>query len=274
MNDQQLLRYARHLLLDDIGIEGQERILAGNALIVGAGGLGSPAAMFLAAAGIGRLRVIDNDDVDLTNLQRQIAHTTARVGQPKVDSLGQAVAALNPEVLFEGANVRLGETDADALLQRWVAEADVVLDCTDNFATRYCLNRWCVAAARPLVSGAAIRFEGQLAVYDTRDAESPCYACLFPEVAEDVAPVSCATMGVFSPLVGVIGSAQAAEALKLLTGAGTPMRGRLLRLDLLQAEWHPVRVRRDPECPVCARRPGREALRPMAEASAPSGGGA
>jgi len=256
VNDQQLLRYARHLLLDDIGIEGQERILGGNALIVGAGGLGSPAAMFLAAAGIGRLRVIDDDVVDLTNLQRQIAHTTARVGQPKVDSLGQAVAALNPEVVFESASLRLGQADTDAMLRRWVEEADVVLDCTDNFATRHCLNRWCVAAGRPLVSGAAIRFEGQLAVYDTRQAESPCYACLFPEAAEDVAPVSCATMGVFSPLVGVVGSAQAAEALKVLTGAGTPLRGRLLRMDLLHAEWRQVRVSRDPECPVCAQRPG------------------
>ncbi|MCK9511500.1 MAG: molybdopterin-synthase adenylyltransferase MoeB [Pigmentiphaga sp.] len=272
MNDQQLLRYARHLLLDEIGIEGQERILAGNALIVGAGGLGSPAAMFLAAAGIGRLRVIDDDVVDLTNLQRQIAHTTARVGQPKVDSLGQAVAALNPEVVFEGTRVRMGGTDADALLRRWVAEADVVLDCTDNFATRHCLNRWCVAAGRPLVSGAAIRFEGQLAVYDTREADSPCYACLFPEAAEDIAPVSCATMGVFSPLVGVVGSAQAAEALKLLTGAGTTLRGRLLRMDLLHAEWRPVRVRRDPECPVCAQRPsGTEPASVVAAAAPPPG---
>lgn len=258
MNDQQLLRYARHLLLDELGVEGQERLLAARALVVGAGGLGSPAAMYLAAAGVGQVILVDNDTVDLTNLQRQIAHTTARVGELKVTSAEQALSALNPEIQVTTLALRLEDDDT---LHEQIAAADVVLDCTDNFATRIMLNRACVRHATPLVSGAAIRFEGQVSVFDTRDAVSPCYACLFPESADDVEPVSCATMGVFSPLVGIVGSMQAAEAIKLLAGMGTTLTGRLLRVDALHMDWRAVGVQRDPHCPVCADRsdrPGNE----------------
>jgi len=258
VNDQQLLRYARHLLLDELGVEGQERLLAARALVVGAGGLGSPAAMYLAAAGVGQVILVDNDTVDLTNLQRQIAHTTARVGELKVTSAEQALSALNPEIQVTTLALRLEDDDT---LHEQIAAADVVLDCTDNFATRIMLNRACVRHATPLVSGAAIRFEGQVSVFDTRDAVSPCYACLFPESADDVEPVSCATMGVFSPLVGIVGSMQAAEAIKLLAGMGTTLTGRLLRVDALHMDWRAVGVQRDPHCPVCADRsdrPGNE----------------
>lgn len=251
MNDGQLLRYARHLLLDEIGVEGQERLLAARALIIGAGGLGSPAAMFLAAAGVGHLVLVDDDTVDLTNLQRQIAHTTARVGEPKVSSAQVALAALNPEIQITTLALRLQD---DATLHEQVAAADVVLDCTDNFATRVMLNRACVAHGTPLVSGAAIRFEGQISVFDPRDPASPCYACLFPESADEVEAVSCATMGVFSPLVGIVGSVQAAEALKVLAHTGTVLMGRLLRIDALHMDWRSVGVQRDPHCPVCAGR--------------------
>lgn len=251
MDDQQLLRYARHLLLDEIGIEGQQRLLASRALIIGAGGLGSPAAMYLAAAGVGHLVIVDDDTVDLTNLQRQIAHTTARVGELKVESAKQALAELNPQALVTPLAVRL---DNDALLHEQVDAADVVLDCTDNFATRVMLNRACVEHRKPLVSGAAIRFEGQITVFDMRDPQAPCYACLFPESADEVEEISCATMGVFSPLVGMVGSVQAAEALKVLTGVGTTLGGRLLRVDALHMDWRSVRVQRDPACPVCSRR--------------------
>ena len=252
MNDEQLLRYARHLLLDDIGIEGQTRLLAARALIVGAGGLGSPAAMYLAAAGVGHIVLADDDTVDLTNLQRQIAHTTARVGEPKVASAATTLAALNPGVQVSTLASRLQD---DALLHAEIEAADVVLDCTDNFATRVLLNRACVAHATPLVSGAAIRFEGQICVFDTRAAASPCYACLFPESADEVEAVSCATMGVFAPLVGIVGSMQAAEALKVLIGAGTPLVGRMLRVDALHMDWRSVGVQRDPQCEVCGHRP-------------------
>lgn len=251
MNDQQLLRYARHLLLDELGVEGQERLLGSRALIIGAGGLGSPAAMYMAAAGVGHLVLVDHDTVDLTNLQRQIAHTTARVGELKVTSAQQSLAALNPEIQVTTLALHLQDDDT---LHEQVAAADVVLDCTDNFATRVMLNRACVRHATPLVSGAAIRFEGQVSVFDMRDALSPCYACLFPESADDVEPVSCATMGVFSPLVGIVGSMQAAEAIKLLSGTGTPLTGRLLRIDALHMDWRAVGVQRDPQCPVCEHR--------------------
>ncbi len=252
MNDDQLLRYARHLLLDDIGVEGQERLLASSALVVGAGGLGSPAVMYLAAAGVGRITVVDHDVVDLTNLQRQIAHTTERVGELKVESLAATVEALNPGVDLVALDWHLDDSPEVApRAAALVRQADVVLDCTDNFAIRILLNRLAVSWRRPLVSGAAIRFEGQVSVYDLRHEDSPCYACLFPESAEDLAPVSCATMGVFSPLVGMVGSVQAAEALKLLVGKGTPLTGRLLRVDALHADWRSVRVRRDPDCAVC-----------------------
>lgn len=249
MTDDQLLRYSRHILLDEIGIEGQQRLLDAHALVVGAGGLGSPVALYLGSAGVGRITLVDDDQVDLTNLQRQIAHNLARLGQPKADSARAAIAALNPEVVVEAVAQR---ADA-ALLDRLVREADVVLDCCDNFATRQAVNAACVRHGRPLVSGAAIRFDAQLAVFDTRDAASPCYACVFPP---DSAPeeVRCATMGVLAPLVGVIGSLQAVEALKLLSGAGPSLAGRLLMLDARQLEWTTLRVPRQAHCPVCASR--------------------
>ncbi len=246
MNDHDLLRYSRHILLEEVGVEGQERIAAARALVVGAGGLGSPAALFLASAGVGRLTLVDADLVDLTNLQRQIAHTMDRIGQPKVDSARTAIAALNPGVEVQALAQR---ADA-ALLDALVPQADVVLDCTDNFATRHAINAACVRHRVPLVSGAAIRFDGQLAVFDPRDAQAPCYACMFPP-QQAFEETRCATMGVFAPLVGVIGSLQAAEALKLLAGAGTPMTGRLLMLDGLRMEWNEIRVPRDAVCPVC-----------------------
>ena len=251
MHDQQLLRYSRHILLDEIGIEGQQRILDAHVLIVGAGGLGSPAALYLAAAGVGRLTLVDDDTVDLTNLQRQVMHTTARVGQPKVESGRDAVVQINPEV----AVVALRERAGPDRLAELAAAADVVLDCSDNFATRHAVNRACVAAKVPLVSGAVIRFDGQLSVYDVRDPASPCYACLFPPDSrfEDVA---CSTMGVFAPLVGVVGAVQAAEALKLLVGIKPSLAGRLQMLDGRAMEWSEVRVARNPGCPVCAGRDG------------------
>jgi len=250
MNDEQLLRYARHILLDEIGIEGQEKLLAARVLVVGAGGLGSPAACYLATAGVGSIVLADDDAVELSNLQRQILHTTARVGQPKAESGRAMLAGLNPETRVT-ALVRRLEGEA---LREQVEQADLVLDCSDNFATRHAINRACVAAGRPLVSGAAIRFDGQVGVYDLRSADAPCYHCLFPE-ADDVEDVSCATTGVFAPLVGIIGSMQAAEALKLLAGIGRSLSGRLLWLDARQMQWRSVNVMRDPDCPVCARRP-------------------
>ncbi len=251
MNDRQLLRYSRHILLDDIGVEGQARLLAAHALIVGAGGLGSPAALYLASAGVGRLTLVDDDAVDLTNLQRQIAHTEARVGQPKVASASAAIAALNPEVQVRTVARRADEH----LLAELARQADVVLDCSDNFATRQALNRACVATRRPLVAGAAIGFDGQVSVYDLRRGDSPCYACIFPP-SQAVEEVRCATMGVFAPLVGLIGTVQAAEALKLLCGIGQPLVGRLLMLDSRRMEWTELRVQRQPGCEVCSTRPG------------------
>jgi molybdopterin/thiamine biosynthesis adenylyltransferase len=246
MTDDQLLRYSRHILLDDIGIEGQTRILDGCALIVGAGGLGSPVALYLGSAGVGRITVVDHDQVDMTNLQRQIAHTMSRVGQPKVLSAQAAIGAINPEVQVTPIVAR---ADA-ALLDTLVAQADVVLDCCDNFATRHLINAACVKHRKPLVSGAAIRFDGQICVYDPRDADSPCYACVFaPDPAFE--ETRCATLGVFAPLVGIIGSLQAAEALKLLSGAGRPLTGRLLMLDGRSMEFTEVCVGRQTTCTVC-----------------------
>ncbi|MFT4196071.1 HesA/MoeB/ThiF family protein [Ottowia sp.] len=246
MDDRQLLRYSRHVLLDELGIEGQQRLLDAHALIVGAGGLGSPAALYLASAGVGRITLVDDDAVDLTNLQRQIMHTEARIGQPKVASARQAIAALNPDV-----QVRAVARRADAaLLDELVAEAGVALDCSDNFATRQALNLACVRRRRPLVSGAAIGFDGQVAVYDPRRDDSPCYACVFPPEAV-VEEVRCATMGVFAPLVGVVGALQAAEALKLLAGVGAGLAGRLLMMDLRRTGFTEVRLRRQADCPVC-----------------------
>ena len=250
MNDQQLQRYARHILLDDIGIDGQQRLLDGRALVIGAGGLGSPAALYLASSGVGRITLVDDDTVDLTNLQRQVMHTTARVGMAKVDSGREALLAINPDI----AVTALRERAQGARLLELVAASSVVLDCSDNFATRHAVNRACVATGVPLVSGAVIRFDGQLSVFDARDPDSPCYACLFPEDSafEDAA---CSTMGVFAPLVGVVGAMQAAEALKLLAGAGRPATGRLLMLDGRAMAWSDIGIARNPGCPVCAGRP-------------------
>jgi molybdopterin-synthase adenylyltransferase len=247
MNDDQLLRYSRHILLEEIGIEGQQRILDSHALIIGAGGLGSPVALYLGSAGVGQLTVVDHDTVDVTNLQRQIAHTVERVGQRKVASIRTAVAALNPEVRVRAVAQRADE----ALLAELVADADVVLDCSDNYVTRQAVNAACVRLRKPLVSGAAIRFDGQLAVYDPRDDASPCYACVF-DPREQFEETRCATMGVFAPLVGIIGTLQAAEALKLLSGAGQPLTGRLLMLDGRHMSFTEVRVPRHPDCPVCS----------------------
>src|SRR3990167_8857326 len=209
MDDQQLLRYSRHILLPEIGIEGQQRLLDAHALLIGAGGLGSPAALYLASAGVGTLTICDGDAVDLTNLQRQIVHREAAIGTNKADSARATLHALNPGITIHA----LAERVAGQKLQALVATADVVLDGSDNFATRHAVNRACVHARRPLVSGAGIRFDGQLAVFDLRSADSPCYACLFPEAGENE-EMRCAVMGVFAPLVGIIGAMQAAEALK------------------------------------------------------------
>ena len=258
MNDDQLLRYSRHILLNELGIEGQRRLLAAHALVIGAGGLGSPVALYLGTAGVGRLTLVDHDTVDLTNLQRQIAHNLARVGRPKAESARDSVAAINPDVLVTPLVERADAARLDALVQ----DADVVLDCSDNFATRHAVNAACVAHRKPLVSGAAIGFDGQVSVYDTRQPEAPCYACLFPAAAT-FEEAQCATMGVFAPLVGIIGSVQAAEALKLLAGVGTSLAGRLQMLDARTMEWTEIRLQRSPGCAVCAGR--------SAEAPSPAG---
>ncbi|HEY8070054.1 MAG TPA: molybdopterin-synthase adenylyltransferase MoeB [Burkholderiales bacterium] len=246
MNDQQLLRYSRHILLDEVGIEGQERLRAAHALIVGAGGLGCPAALYLAASGIGTLTIADPDKVDLTNLQRQILYRTDSVGTPKVEAARAALSALNPDVKIFPSQKKLEAKD----LPKFFADVDVVLDCSDNFATRHALNRACVKLKKPLVSGAAIRFDAQVAVFDLRKPDAPCYACLYPEDGE-IEEVQCSTMGVFAPLTGVVGSLQAMEAAKLLIGAGETLNARLLLLDAKKSEWHTVRIKRDPACAVC-----------------------
>lgn len=246
MNDHQLLRYSRHILLDDIGIEGQQRLLAAHALVIGAGGLGSPVAFYLASAGVGTITLVDNDKVDLTNLQRQILHTTGRIGQSKADSGKAALGEINPDINVFALNERAeGER-----LNELVRQANVVLDCSDNFATRHAVNRACVAHRVPLVSGAAIRFDGQVSVFDTRNPDAPCYACLFPP-DEQFEEVQCATMGVFAPLVGIIGATQAAEALKLVAAIGQSLAGRLLLLDARSMEWTSIGIPRNAECVVC-----------------------
>jgi molybdopterin/thiamine biosynthesis adenylyltransferase len=249
MNDEQLLRYSRHILLDELGIEGQERLLASHAVVIGAGGLGSPVALYLASAGVGHLTLVDHDQVDATNLQRQIAHNLERVGQPKAESARTAMHAINPEVRID-ALVRRAD---DTLLDELLPTAQLVLDCTDNFATRHLINRACVRHGVPLVSGAAIRFDGQLSVYDPRDPDSPCYACVFPET-DGLEETRCATMGVFAPLVGIVGSVQAGEALRLLAGVGRSLAGRLQMLDGRGMEFHTIGLGRNPDCPVCGGR--------------------
>jgi adenylyltransferase/sulfurtransferase len=247
MNDDQLLRYSRHIMLSEIGIEGQERLLDSRALVIGAGGLGSPVALYLAAAGVGKLTLCDGDAVDLTNLQRQIAHAHTSIGMNKAQSAAQSARAINPDIEIAAIARRVSEED----LQLLVAKADVVLDASDNFATRHAVNRACVAQRKPLVSGAAVRFDGQVSVFDLRQADSPCYHCLFPDSGE-ADEMRCAENGVFSPLVGIIGTTQAAEALKLMTGVGRSLQGRLLLLNALEMEWRTIRVPKDAACPVCA----------------------
>lgn len=249
LDDEALLRYSRHILLPQVGIEGQERLLNARALVLGAGGLGSPAALYLASAGIGTLALVDGDTVDLTNLQRQILHRSSAIGRPKVQSGAATLAEINPRCQV----VPLQERLAGARLEEEVALADVVLDCSDNFATRHAVNRACVKFRKPLVSGAAIRFDGQIAVFDTRRDDAPCYHCLFPESA-DVEEIRCAVMGVFAPLTGIVGAVQAAEALKLVIGCGDSLAGRLLLLDGLAMEWRGIAVPRDPGCAVCGQR--------------------
>ncbi len=246
MDDAQLLRYARHILLDELGIEGQEKLLAARVLIVGAGGLGSPAAMYLAAAGVGHMVLADDDVVDLGNLQRQIMHDTSRLDQPKAESGRVTLNNINPHITVVPRVERLN----GAALDQAVCEADVVLDCCDNFATRHAVNRACVLHRKPLVSGAAIRFSGQVSVFDMRQDDAPCYHCLFPE-ADDAEALSCATTGVLGPLVGIVGSMQAAEAIKVIAGIGEPLVGRLQCLDALTMQWHQIRYRKDPGCAVC-----------------------
>ena len=246
MDDAQLLRYSRHILLDELGIEGQERILQSHALIIGAGGLGSPAALYLASAGVGTLTLADGDTVDLTNLQRQILHTEARIGQAKVASGAESLAQINAGVRVIPRHERLeGEALANC-----VAAADVVLDCSDNFSTRYAINQACVQSRTPLVSGAAARFSGQVSVFDFTRPDSPCYHCLFPD-GQPVAEERCAVTGVFAPLTGIVGSLQAAEALKLLAGIGVIPAGRLLLIDALSQTFRAVTFSKDPACPVC-----------------------
>ena len=247
MDDAQLLRYSRHILLNELGIDGQEKLLASHALVIGAGGLGSPVALYLGSAGVGQITVVDHDHVDATNLQRQIAHTLERVGQYKAESVRTAIAQINPDVVVHPITQR---ADA-ALLNTLVAKADVVLDCCDNFETRQAVNLACVQHQKPLVSGAAIRLDGQVSVFDTTRPEAPCYACIFPP-EQQPEETRCATMGVFAPLVGIIGTMQAAEALKILSGMGSHMAGRLLMLDGREMSWTDIRMPRHNQCPVCA----------------------
>ncbi len=247
MTDEQLLRYSRHILLDEIGIEGQERINKGHVLIVGAGGLGSPAALYLAAAGVGTITLMDHDTVDLTNLQRQIAHTTARAGQSKVESAKAAMQAINPQT-----NVIVAcEHATPASLIPYALQADVILDCTDNFATRHAINAACVKYGKPLVSGSAIRLDGQLSVYHpSKGGNSPCYACVFPS-EQGFEEVACSTMGVLGPLVGMVGAMQAAEALKILSGMGSQLIGRLLMIDGKRMAFDEIKLAQNLNCSVC-----------------------
>lgn len=249
MNDEQLLRYSRQILLPEIGAEGQLKLAESRVLVIGVGGLGSPAAMYLAAAGIGQLVLTDPDQVELSNLQRQIVHPTDAIGEDKVASARRTLNALNPECRVEAIPAAL---EGDALAEQ-VARADVVLDCSDNFATRFAVNAACVAAHTPLVSGAAIRWEGQLAVY-TGEPGTPCYHCLYG--ATGAPEDTCTSNGVLAPVVGVIGSLQAVEAIKLLTGVGTLLAGRLLIFDALHMHWREMRLKHDPACPVCGNRAG------------------
>ena len=247
MNDDQLLRYSRHILLPEIGVEGQDLIQQGRILIIGAGGLGSSAALFLASSGVGSITICDEDTVDLTNLQRQIIHTTSSIDMLKVESAKLSMKAINPNVHINAVARRA----SGAFLEQLVSEASIVLDCSDNFETRHAVNKACVKLKKPLVSGAAIKFDGQLTVFDPRHIESPCYQCLFPEENE-VEETRCAVMGVFAPLVGIIGTAQASETLKLLANIGRTAAGKLMLFDALEMEWRSIKLNKDPHCSVCS----------------------
>lgn len=247
MRDDQLLRYSRHILLNEWGVDGQERVSQSHVLVVGAGGLGSPAALYLASAGVGQITLIDHDVVDVTNLQRQIAHTQDRVGQLKVESLKKAIEQINPEVQVQC----IAQRADSVLLNHHVALADVVLDCTDNFETRHAINLACVQHNKPLVSGSALRMDGQVAVYDIRQSQAPCYACVFPPT-QQFEETRCATMGVLAPLVGIIGSLQATEALKILSGMGASLTGQLILFNAQFMEWQTLQTHRHVQCPVCS----------------------
>jgi molybdopterin/thiamine biosynthesis adenylyltransferase len=248
MNDEQLLRYSRHLLLEEIDVKGQEKILDSHILIIGAGGLGSAAAPYLAAAGVGKVTLVDHDTVDLTNLQRQIMHSQNSIGNSKVASGKDFLQGINPNLIIDTLEVRASETLLDNLLPN----IDIVLDCTDNFTTRHLINAGCLKHQVPLVSGSALKFDGQLSVFDFRNPASPCYACLFsPE--DQLDEVSCASMGVFSPLVGIIGAIQAAQALQVLIGFGRPLMGRMLLWNALSTQIDEIRISRNPECVVCGK---------------------
>ncbi|RRQ20433.1 molybdopterin-synthase adenylyltransferase MoeB [Guyparkeria sp. SCN-R1] len=251
MKDEQLLRYGRHIMLDGLDYEGQQRLLDASVLIVGLGGLGSPVSMYLAASGVGELHLADFDRVDLSNLQRQIVHDQARVGQSKVASAAARLAEINPEVRLVPVEEKLaGDRLAEA-----VERVDLVVDCSDNFDLRFALNAACAERRVPLVSGAAIQWAGQVTVFDHRDPDTPCYRCLYREEGEN--ELRCAETGVLSPLVGMIGSLQAAEAIKVLAGTGRPLVGRLALFDLRDAEWRTVKYRQDPACPICEARRAR-----------------
>jgi len=247
MNDEQLLRYSRQIMLPELDISGQEKLLKARVLVFGLGGLGSPAAIYLAAAGIGHLTLVDHDTVDLSNLQRQIAHGERNIGQSKVDSTTESLTRLNSTVTIEPIAQQLEGND----LTEAVTSADVVLDATDNFNTRFAINRTCVATHTPLVSGAAIRMEGQVAVFDARIDDSPCYRCLYNEGNDEI--LNCAETGVMSPLVGIIGSIQAMETIKLIAGLGDSLVGHVLYIDAKRMDWRKLNLGRDPNCPTCSR---------------------
>ena len=246
MDDRQLLRYSRHILLPQIDLAGKEKLLAGHVLLIGAGGLGSPGALYLAAAGVGTLTICDGDVVDLTNLQRQIVHRESTVGVNKAESARRQLAEINPDCHVVPVEKRVSEAD----LLELAAGADVVVDACDNFATRHAVNRACVALKKPLVSGAGVRFAGQVAVFDLRRTDAPCYHCLFPDT-DEVGEDRCATLGVFAPLTGMIGAMQAGEAIRLLLGLESPLAGQLVLFDALAMEWQRMRVPKDPGCAVC-----------------------
>ena len=246
MNDQELLRYSRHILLDEIGIEGQNKLLKSHVLIIGAGGLGSACAPYIAAAGVGKITIVDDDNVDLTNLQRQIMHDASSVGHPKVTSAQKMLSRLNPNTQI----ITIQKRADQSLLNELIANVDVVIDCSDNYKTRHAVNRACVEAKKPLVFGAAIQFDGQISVFDTRQTSSPCYACIFPE-DQPFEEARCSTMGVFAPLVGIIGSIQSAQALQVISNCGEPLIGRLILWDGRRSEMTQIKVSRKFDCPVC-----------------------